>query len=113
MAIGVNGRERVRDWEKVVSVVQRSFSDHLFDAAIPSLMGDVPNPPQERTEPVDGWNQRSVVLPLPATSQTDLVRHAAQPAITPMSISMVTSTQFILHHLLPRRLHFSPPTATT
>src|SRR3546814_8020845 len=99
MAIVVNGRERGRGWEKVVTVVQRSFSDNLFDAAIPSLMGDVPNTPQERTEPVDGWNQRSVRLPLPATSLTDLVRLAAQPAIAPMSISLVTRTQFTRDYL--------------
>src|SRR3546814_1096961 len=67
-------------------------------------MGDVPNTPQERTEPVDGWNQRSVRLPLPATSLTDLVRLAAQPAIAPMSISLVTRTQFSRDYLLRRLL---------
>src|SRR3546814_12013770 len=71
MAIGVNGRERGRDWEKVVSVVHRSFSDQLFDAAIPSLMGDVPNTPQERKAPVDSWTQRHVRMHLTATSTTD------------------------------------------
>src|SRR3546814_11055976 len=91
---------RRSSYRKVLSVVQRSFSDHLFDAAIPSLMGDVPNTPQERTEPVDGWNQRSVRLPLPAKSLTDLVRLAAQPAIAPMSISLVTRTQFSRSYLL-------------
>src|SRR3546814_2384197 len=67
-------------------------------------MGDVPNTPQERTEPVDGWNQRSVRLPLPATSLTDLVRLAAQPANAPMSMSLVTRTQFSRDYLLRRLL---------
>src|SRR3546814_16412761 len=104
MAIGVNGRERGRDWEKVVSVVQRSFSDHLFDAAIPSLLGDVPNTPQERTAPVAGWTQRRVRLPLPATSLTALVRLAAQPAIAPMSISLISRPQLSRDYLLRRLL---------
>src|SRR3546814_13450452 len=48
MAIGVNGRERGRVGEKVVTVVHRSFSDHLFDASIQSLTGALPNNPQKR-----------------------------------------------------------------
>lgn len=105
MAIGVDGSERGRDMAGVMSVLQGAFGDRLPDDVVPSLMGNIPIVPQEEKVSVDlERHQRDRRVPRSMTPLADLIRHALQPATTPMSLSVVTRTRFSRSHLLRRML---------
>lgn len=105
LAIGVNGAERGRDATRLASMLRLAFGSRLPDDALPSMMGMIPIDPVAGHASGDGdRNPRDRLLARALTPLAELVRQAAQPVVTPMSLSIVTRTRFMRDHLLRRML---------
>lgn len=110
LAIGVDGAERGRDLHKHIEMLQAAFGKSFHDETLPSLMGELPIGTQSAisTPPslVEAENKtpREVALTRPIAPLADLVRHTVEHAATPMSLSVITRTQFARGHLVRRML---------
>lgn len=105
LAIGVDGAERARDISGLAPVMQHAFGSRLPDEALPSLMGGIPMATEAEFASDEGnRNPRDRLLARPLVRLADLVRQAARPVTTPMSLSVVVRTRFTRDHLLRRML---------
>lgn len=105
LAIGVNGAERGRDASVLASILQREFADQFPDDTLPSLVGNIPLARDAGQSRVTSERSPRETMLLRASKTLAIrVQQAMRPAVTSMSLSVVTRTRFTRDHLLRRML---------
>lgn len=110
LAIGVDGAERGRDLHQHMEILKATFGKSFPDETVPSLMGEIPIGTQTGTSVMPSLVEaetktpREVALARPVTPLAELVRRTVKQAATPMSLSVITRTQFARRHLVRRML---------
>lgn len=99
LAMGIDGSEVARDHPAHAALIARAFSGRLRDAALPTLTGPV------ALAADGGTGGRAAAEARTGRSRlADLVGAAVQPLCEPLSLSIVTRTQFRRPHLIRRYL---------
>lgn len=104
LAIGINGSERGCDLNKRVDMIKNNFYGSFVNGSIPSLMGNIPVIEPEEVEINKRKSVREKAICRPTVSLEDAIYRTSIKLSTPMSISIITRTQFSRDYLLRRML---------
>jgi hypothetical protein len=103
LAIGIDGREIVRDEVGHAAAMAEAFADRVVETEVPGMAGPVSLLPPEADAPPDPTAARARSAGVRRSLAISIDR-AVAPHCAPFSLSIVTRTRFSRPHLLARLL---------